>query len=246
MIRYQKGEGVCVTSLGRRPVFVTPQGGRIASDPRLTALWEGIDGQSLEEILDRVRESGESRRETLGALACLAEAGLIRRDPPQEPPKQEPPSGSGLLVSVIIVGYNSREWLVDCLPSLTRQNYSPLEIIVVDNGSSDDTSPWLQKHYPAVKTHRLEKSGALSQAINFGVAQARGDFFLLLNPDILLDPAAVQSPGGNRPAGSDLRRRCRQTEIVVGAGFFERFGKLRGPFFLGNGYRSRASGPGTV
>ena len=139
MIRYQKGEGVCVTSLGRRPVFVTPQGGRIASDPRLTALWEGIDGQSLEEILDRVRESGESRQETLGALVCLAEAGLIRRDPPRNPRSQEPPSGSGLLVSVIIVGFNSREWLVDCLPSLTRQNYSPLEIIVVDNGSSDDT-----------------------------------------------------------------------------------------------------------
>ena len=85
MIRYQKGEGVCVTSLGRRPVFVTPQGGRIASDPRLTALWEGIDGQSLEEILDRARESGESKQETLGALVCLAEAGLIRRDPPRNP-----------------------------------------------------------------------------------------------------------------------------------------------------------------
>jgi len=87
MIRYQKGEGVRVTSLGRRPVFVTPQGGRIASDPRLTALWEGIDGQSLEEILDRARESGESKQETLGALVCLAEAGLIRRDPPPGTPE---------------------------------------------------------------------------------------------------------------------------------------------------------------
>ncbi len=92
---------------------------------------------------------------------------------------------------MVIVGFNSREWLVDCLPSLARQKYFPLEIIVVDNGSSDDTCPWLQNHHPEVKAHRLEKSGALSQAINFGVAHARGDFFLLLNPDILLDPTAV-------------------------------------------------------
>ncbi len=190
MLHYQKGEGVSVTSLGRRPVFVTPQDGRIATDPRLIALWKGADGRSLEEILIQGRESGESRPEILGALACLAEAGLIRRMP-QESRNQEPPPVSGPLVSVVIVGFNSREWLVDCLPSLARQNYSPLEIIVVDNGSSDDTCPWLQNHHPEVKAHRLEKSGALSQAINFGAARAQGDYFLLLNPDVLLDPLAI-------------------------------------------------------
>ena len=126
MIHYQKADGVRVTSLGRRPIFVTPQGGRIATDPRLAALWEGVAGRSLEEILHQARESGESRLETLGALACLAEAGLIRREPPQETLNQGPPSVSGPLVSVVIVGFNSREWLVDCLPSLARQNYFPL------------------------------------------------------------------------------------------------------------------------
>jgi GT2 family glycosyltransferase len=191
MIFYQKGAGVNVTSLGRRPVFVTPQGGRIASDPRLVALWERIDGRSLEEVLDQGRELGDSRVEILGALACLAEAGLIRREPPLETGNQKPPFVLGPLVSVVIVGFNSLEWLVECLPSLARQNYSPLEIIVVDNGSSDDPCPWLQNHHPEVKALRLEKSGSLSQAINFGVARSRGDFFLLLNPDILLDPSAV-------------------------------------------------------
>ena len=161
------------------------------SDPRLVALWEEVGGRSLEEILDQGREAGESRPEILGALACLAEAGLTRREPPLETRNQEPAFGLGPLVSVVIVGFNSRGWLVDCLPSLARQRYSPLEIIVVDNGSNDDTCPWLQSHHPGVKAHRLEKSGALSQAINFGVARARGDFFLLLNPDVLLDPAAV-------------------------------------------------------
>ncbi len=191
MIHYRKAEGVRVSPLGRRPVFVTPQGGRIASDSHLAAFWEGVDGRSLEEILNQGRASGDSRPEILASLACLAEAGLIRREPSLETWKQKPPFGLGPLVSVVIVSFNSREWLVDCLPSLARQNYSPLEIIVVDNGSSDDTCPWLQNHHPEVKAHRLEKSGALSQAINFGVARARGDYFLLLNPDLLLDPEAI-------------------------------------------------------
>lgn len=233
MIRYQKGEGVGVTFLGKRPAFITPQGGRIASDPRLTALWEGIGGQSLEEILNRVRESGESRQETLGALACLAEAGLIRRVPPPGLPQPEPPSGSGPLVSVIIVGYNSLEWLVDCLPSLTRQNYSPLEIIVVDNGSSDDTSPWLQKHYPAVKTHRLEKSGALSQAINFGVAQAQGDFLLLLNPDVLLDPAAVHHLVKIARQDPDCAGVAAKLKLWWAPAFLNGLGNYVGPFSWG-------------
>jgi GT2 family glycosyltransferase len=63
--------------------------------------------------------------------------------------------------------------------------------IVVDNGSSDDSSGWLQANYPGVRLIQLDESNSLAYCINRGIAAATGDYFLILNPDLRLDPDAI-------------------------------------------------------
>ncbi len=89
--------------------------------------------------------------------------------------------------SIVIPTYNGRDLLARCLASIERNRPDPrclpIEIVVVDNGSSDGTSEWLAHAYPAVRLVRLEPNREFCGAANAGLAAARGDFVQLLNDD---------------------------------------------------------------
>lgn len=202
---YRIPSGVQALSVGGRWVLTTAQQGRVAVDPAVLSVWRGADGHSLAELTAAWKETaqpkiGLSDSVTVlrAALACLAEAGLLEREPARventDPLVNLNQAGTADLapcVSVILVGYNSRTWLETCLPSLSRQGYTPLEIILVDNGSTDDTLDWLAQRYPEVRTCVLPDSISLAGAINCGVDCARGDYFLILNPDVVVEKTAI-------------------------------------------------------
>jgi GT2 family glycosyltransferase len=196
--KYQQPSGIKIHNK-ERPLLSTPQGGRIALDAILFSLWQQANGRELKEILD-FPAPGASPDTIRAALACLVEAGLlVRLEEQGEQGELFLEQGElfleqkkiGGLVSAVIVGYNSREWFEECLSSLFSQTYSPLEVIVVDNASSDDSGEWLKANYPKVKLLCLETTRSLAYAINQGVAAAMGANFLILNPDIKLEPDAV-------------------------------------------------------
>jgi GT2 family glycosyltransferase len=186
MINYRIPPGVVPGSESGRPVLLTPQGGKIAMDEPLLELWKrATDGR----LAQTSRESSEIER---AALACLAEAGLLERHPPQPLRPLHTSVSSGELVSVVIVNYDSIPWLNECLLSLDSQTYTSLEIIVVDNGSMDGCGDWLRDHFPVVKFLPIEKSKSLAHAINRGVNLTEGSFILILNPDVRLEEDAVR------------------------------------------------------
>ncbi len=154
-------------------------------------LWKFANGKPLEETLSA---GGAWQNQPLlarAALACLAESGLLLRSvPAARLPAVRPKADSAPLISVIIVSYNSRDWLETCLPSLAAQTYPALQVIVVDNGSQDDTLAWMQANYPQHQTVALA-GGPLAAAMNAGVKAAQGEYFLQLNPDVTLQPDAV-------------------------------------------------------
>lgn len=189
MVNYRIPEDVRVSRIQNRPVVSTPEGGLIAIDNTLLSLWEYADGKELSAILAGFQSPEANLDLIRTGLACLSEAGLLRRS--QEPERRPPLALNGPLVSVVIVAYNSQEWLGECLPSLSAQTYSPIEIVVVDNGSIDDSSGWVQSHFPQVRLVRLEEVVTFASATNIGVAAAKGDFFFLLNPDLRLEADAV-------------------------------------------------------
>jgi GT2 family glycosyltransferase len=189
MIRYRIPEGVQAAELQDRPLFTTPQGGRVATDERLLSLWEFANGKSLGEVIQDYPAEGGNPDAVRAGLACLAEAGLLCRDAPDKP--DSPVTGNGPLVSAVVVAYNSREWLAECMPSLLDQTYSPLEVIVVDNASSDGAADWVAAQYPEADVLPLEATQSFARATNLGAASAQGDYLFLLNPDVRLEPDVV-------------------------------------------------------
>ncbi len=190
MVSYRIPPGVQLINQSDQPLLSTQQGGKIALDRSLLDLWRLADGYELEQILERWRGQTNETSLVRAALCCLAEAGLLSREGEKASPPAHTPA-QGPLVSVVIVSFNSRAWLVDSLPSVLSQTYSPLEIILVDNGSSDGSSKWMEQNYPDIHLVTLESPQSLARAINLGISNASGEYFLLLNPDVKLKADAL-------------------------------------------------------
>jgi GT2 family glycosyltransferase len=88
-------------------------------------------------------------------------------------------------VSAIIVNWNGAHHLRVCLPSLRSQSFKSLEILVVDNGSSDDSAE-VAKEWEA-RWLGFDKNIGLAPALNQGAAIAAGDFLLFVNNDMRFD-----------------------------------------------------------
>jgi GT2 family glycosyltransferase len=97
------------------------------------------------------------------------------------------------LVSVIIPNWNGMALLRGCLDSLRAQTYPRVEVIVVDNASTDDSASMIQSDYPEVKLIVLPKNLGLTGGVNAGIARAAGEIIALLNNDAEADPRWVES-----------------------------------------------------
>ena len=88
-------------------------------------------------------------------------------------------------ISVIIVNYNGLRFLENCLASLKKQTYpaNRFEVIVVDNGSADDSIAFIRNNSPEVKIIEARKNLGFAAGNNLGFKHAKGDFFALLNND---------------------------------------------------------------
>jgi len=94
------------------------------------------------------------------------------------------PENSNPLVSVIVVNYNRAELLRECLVSLAAQNYSFLEILVVDNGSSDSSVDVVRSFSDErVRLLPLDHNLGFAGGCNAGIQEARGEFVALINND---------------------------------------------------------------
>jgi len=90
-------------------------------------------------------------------------------------------------VSVIIVNWNGKQHLEECLNSLSKQTFKAFETILVDNGSTDGSIEFVEEHFPVVKVIKLNYNKGFCRGNNIGLQHARGDFIALLNNDTLVD-----------------------------------------------------------
>ncbi len=91
------------------------------------------------------------------------------------------------LVSIVIVNFNGSDLLRSSLKSVLSQMYRPIEVIVVDNASVDNSVAMLAERFPDVKVIRCEKNLGYAQGNNVGVRAANGEVILLLNNDAVVD-----------------------------------------------------------
>lgn len=89
-------------------------------------------------------------------------------------------------ISIIIVTYNSADWIDTCLEALQQQvTTTAYEIIVVDNASRDETVTRIRAGYPAVRLLVEPENWGFAGGVNRGIAAAHGELLVLLNPDAL-------------------------------------------------------------
>jgi GT2 family glycosyltransferase len=96
-----------------------------------------------------------------------------------------------LRLSVIIPTHETCELTLRCLAALWLCDPPPHEVIVVDNGSADDTADSVRQKYPMHIVVQLPENEGFSAAVNRGVARASGDLLLLLNSDTEIEAAAL-------------------------------------------------------
>lgn len=96
--------------------------------------------------------------------------------------------------SIIVPVYNTMEYLKACLTSILHQSYKNFEVIVVNDGSSDDSHvvlEYYQKNYPGV-TLIHQENGGLSHSRNVGLAKASGEYILFLDSDDAFIPNCLE------------------------------------------------------
>ena len=128
------------------------------------------------------------------------------------------------LLSVIIPNWNGARHLPTCLDALRKQTYPALEIILVDNGSTDDSLPLLRRDYPEVVIIELAANMGLTVAVNRGIQAATGSIVIPLNNDTEVHPdwaqalaAALASHPGAGMAASKMLLFDRR-EVLHSAG----------------------------
>jgi len=92
------------------------------------------------------------------------------------------------LLSIVIPNWNGAHFLPTCLDSLARQTYPRLEIIVVDNASSDESAVLVKTQYPHVILLELPENRGFTGACNAGMERASGAYIALLNNDTEVHP----------------------------------------------------------
>ncbi len=91
-------------------------------------------------------------------------------------------------VAVVILNWNGRNYLSRFLPSVMATTYGSIEVVVADNGSTDDSLEFLRAGFPSVRNITLERNFGFAGGYNRALRQVKADYFVLLNSDVEVTP----------------------------------------------------------
>lgn len=157
------------------------------------SLMEAADLLTISGASDNISgasPSGPTEEEGLASVKRSALADTDLSGPAEEGLAQvqssalfESDGGRTPLVSIIIVNRDGEEHLSTLLPSLARQDYPNIEIVMVDNGSKDKSVALLKDFFPDAKVVMQKKDDGFSGGNNAGIEVAAGEYMFLLNND---------------------------------------------------------------
>jgi GT2 family glycosyltransferase len=121
-------------------------------------------------------------------------------------------SGSPL-ISIVVLNWNGQQVVEECLESLQKQTYSPLEVIVVDNASTDGSAELVKKGFPEVKLIVNKTNLGFGGGNNVGIRASQGRYIMMLNNDTRLDPKCIEELKG--PLEKDPRYGVCASKILL-------------------------------
>jgi riboflavin kinase/FMN adenylyltransferase len=137
------------------------------------------DDQSFNSLGDLRTQLEEDRHSTLDIIRNLAENVTTKAN--------KLPG-----VAIVILNYNGRLQLEKFLPSVKATTYKNHQIIVADNGSTDDSVNFLQKHYPDISIINLEENHGYAGGYNLALQEVDAPYYILLNSDVEVTPGWIE------------------------------------------------------
>ena len=172
----KSGLRTALQQLSRPSVFLSP---RTWADALrlLRGLWTPSPARPIASATGKAG----LRRSTRAALANFLEAGLRLTFVPAATP----------IVSVVVVVWNHADLTLTCLRALAEQNDVPMDVVVVDNASTDETTELLAR-LDGVTVIRNSSNLGFTIALNIGARVSRGEFLLFVNNDAALAPGSIK------------------------------------------------------
>ena len=135
----------------------------------------------------------------------------------------------GELISVIIPVYNVEKYLVDCLESVVSQSYTNIEIILVNDGSTDNSCSICKRYQQADKRFRVidKENEGLSVARDIGIQVATGTYFATIDSDDIIDRYYIEK----------MYRKIKQYDADICLCARDTIGKKSGEYFPLDGCR---------
>ncbi len=146
-------------------------------------------------------------------------------------------------LTVVIPNWNGERFLLSCLGSLRKQSFEDFETVLVDNGSTDGSIPFVRRNFPEVRVLPLGENRGFSAAVNAGIRTSRTEYVALLNNDTEVDPdwlkALVRAADAHPEAGFFASKLVDfdDRRVLDGAGDVLRRSGL--PYRLGHGEPDR-------
>ena len=151
-------------------------------------------------------------------------------------------------VDVVIPTWRARDLLAGCLEHLSKQTHDDLQVIVVDNASGDGTPEMVRERFPAVRVLELPDNAGFGRAVNAGVRSGSGEFVVLLNNDVNVEPEFVEAIVAPLAGDSQIGMVAGLT-LIPGSGLVDGFGIELDPTLAAyNRLRGRTAGetPGVL
>ncbi len=96
-------------------------------------------------------------------------------------------------VSIIIINYNTKQLLSRCMDHIREQTWDKVEVIFIDNDSKDGSCEFFQKTFPTEICVGNRDNLGYAKAANQGIKMAKGEYVMILNPDVLLGPKYLEN-----------------------------------------------------
>ncbi|MBI5254826.1 glycosyltransferase family 2 protein [Candidatus Falkowbacteria bacterium] len=95
-------------------------------------------------------------------------------------------------LAVNLVTWNGENFLKSCLDSLESQTFKDFSLLIIDNGSTDNTVSFLKENYPQIRVVRHENNVGFAKAHNQAIHWTKSEYVLCLNQDIVLEPNCIE------------------------------------------------------
>ena len=154
-----------------------------------------------------LKEANRLTPEAQGRAGLAAEEQALLREKKAELLENTGAAGAAPAVSVIVPVYNIGAYLDVCLESLLAQTFRDFEILLIDDGSTDDSPGRCRQWAEADGRIRFVRkaNGGVSETRNLGIRLARGEYLAFVDPDDWVDPTYLEKLlGAAREAGADF------------------------------------------